>query len=334
LLIIDQQADLSSDVCANFYKSLLQFVCPASSIPPSLEQRLSQIDLSKYSDDESQGSLSFMTFKTELGDDHIYLDQRQQQWILAFESIYATLRNGHCPYFYVLVQDSPILFIAARVNDIEQVRVIMAHTTTQFRAKLKDENIKFERLQNDTILFIGKRRVHAFYDFLLQYITIQSLIRDVPVIISPVAFVHSTLRTLKVSHKQFTKFNKKAQRMDTEYMLKLEGYILPHTWYHLLPIMQQAQQGDFTLKFIEFEIYTDMLNNAQSADVPAMSQGPSQMTQLGLTQQAGGYWLNNMNNEEFSYLSKKETKDMNSAMIQQLVCIDNVYTNVKIINTT
>jgi hypothetical protein len=292
---------------------------------------MSMLDVSKFTNDpDAESQLSFASFSTELGEDHAFLDTRLHQWIIAFHSIYALLRNGDCPYFYILL-DSPVLFLAARVNQVEQIRVVISHSTIQLRQKLQEEQIRFDVIQNDTLIFVGKRHIHALFDYLLQHVTIQSLTRELPLIVAPTAFANGTLQTLAVNHNTYSKHNKKT--LVTHHMLELRGYILPHTWYHLLPVMQQSQEGNFTMSFTDTERYTDELNRAQCFDITSTSQAASQMTQFGLTQQAGGYWLNRLtNNDEFSYLNKEENKNMTTSVIHTLTCADNVYTSVKLIN--
>jgi hypothetical protein len=288
------------------------------------------INLSKYAkDEESQNDLTFASFADEL-EDHSYLDSRLQQWFTALQSVYALILNGDCPYFYILTETSPILFLAAGVNQVEQVRVIVSHSTQQFRQKLQSERIRFDIVNADSLIFIGKRRIHALYDFLLSYIQIQSFTRDLPLLVAPVAYTNGTLQNVIVQHTTFTKTNNKV--LETHHMLELRGIMLPHMWYHLLPVMQQAQEGEFSFQFTETEQYTEQLNNLQSFDINTTSQAASQMTQLGYTQQAGAYWLNQLpNSDEFSYLQKAENKEIRNMAIQSLTCSDNVYTSVKLL---
>lgn len=115
------------------------------------------------------------------------------------------LRNGQCPYFYVLFKDFSVLFIASGVCGTDtNVRAIISHSSSLLKQQLEMEKVKYEIDDQGPLIFVGRTKVHALYDFIMNSIVfngtaIGSLVNnDVPKIISPVAFVHATLKSSQV----------------------------------------------------------------------------------------------------------------------------------------
>lgn len=127
-------------------------------------------------------------------------------------SAYAMLQCGQCPYFYLMHKDCTILFIAAGVCGSEtNTRAIMSRSSENLRKQLIQSRVNFigteangQINKEGTLVFIGKTRVHALIDFLMNATRFNgtsfgSLIRcDVPQIISPVAFVNASMKTVQV----------------------------------------------------------------------------------------------------------------------------------------
>ncbi|KAL0487625.1 donson [Acrasis kona] len=314
-----QQADLSFDFCAGFVKYCMNFMSPSMPLPPSIKSKFEKMDLTKVDEYASVDS-----FRNELGEDFEYLKQRLTQWASAFQSVYTMLRNGDCPYFYLITKGCPIIFIGCRVNEVEQIRVVISKVSQKMKEEIVREKIKFQIIQEHTLLFVGFRRVHAIFDFLLQYNMKKCLVRDVPIILSPVSFLFGTLTSLSVHDNAYNKYDDRTKQNTTVHKLELDGFILPHSWYPMLLILQHTQKGDFHLRFKQVVENTHLINSTQRYDY-----SNSQMTQYTATQQGGGNWTSHFDETEYSYLNKKESKVV---IVNSVTCTGNVYTKVELNN--
>ena len=63
----------------------------------------------------------------------------QKDWVSSFRSLFNLTRAGFCPYFYIVANQSTMLFLAAGVHKEQFVKVFITPTTKGFRDTLRNE---------------------------------------------------------------------------------------------------------------------------------------------------------------------------------------------------
>jgi len=172
-------------------------------------------------------------------------------WCISFSSVYTLFNNGECPYFYMLRENQiSVMFICANVGGSISVRAILTSSTPdKTHQKLNDSSIEFQRKVDSSFLFIGRRRVHALYGFLLMD-CVKHISSDFPTVIAPVTFMNAALKSLRITkNESFSKVSRSVKTMKNlnsaqedkpHYILELSGYMLPHAKHALTNAMTSA----------------------------------------------------------------------------------------------
>jgi hypothetical protein len=114
-------------------KALMYYKHPDMAVPASMSKIMGMLK-SKRADTLTRSEMNDLKMMEEL----------QRDWSEAFESAYTSMRNKHCPYFYVQTLTFTALFAAPGVRGSAEVSAVVSHSTTKLRQSLKNEMIPFD----------------------------------------------------------------------------------------------------------------------------------------------------------------------------------------------
>lgn len=303
---------ITCELSAEFRKCLLYYRFPGNELPHYFQSALEKI------------SGSDVDFSRVLGNesDARFMQQRVIDWIEAMCSIYDMLRNGQCPYFYVVTESFVVLFVAAGVcGQDNNVRATISHSTDHLRRRLRDECIHFTHVDDSlsnahvkhkhgTLLFAGRSNVHALFDFLLNNCIAfdsgpLSIIHDVPVILSGTPFIHGIIKDLRIRTAEFVMANSSQRR----YELVITGPLMPHTVHQLCDILRQTQH-EFRMTFRQHLHLSTPLNVFHA--IKALPNNPLTMAskqRITMSSQSSSSSLSNVTQGYFCWIHRGSAQD-------------------------
>jgi hypothetical protein len=251
----DQPMNLSLDACSELYRYMLYFQFPASQLPSSVQEKMKLLSFQENTKRESVKDTEYMgasdvnenthtnreqefsihgyqIFKDILQDDAEFLNERMQDWCDSFQSIYTLLCTGDCPYFYVIHDNRlAVLFINGSVAKSNlPIRAIVSHANTDVtKQKLEQNNVTYQQQSGSSFIFVGRRQVSALFAYMLAD-CVKHISSDFPTIIAPIAFMNSSLKSLRITQNRSTTINKNNDSANQEqlYQVEFTGFILPH----------------------------------------------------------------------------------------------------------
>mmetsp|Transcript_36176 Transcript_36176/g.95125 ORF Transcript_36176/g.95125 Transcript_36176/m.95125 type:complete len:437 (-) Transcript_36176:244-1554(-) len=289
-----------SDPADFFQHATHHWKFPSEQLPPAISSMLKRQSVS-----------------TSSSKDMVWFQERLSSWNRAFESLFSSLRQGICPYFYYMGEEFHVLFCASSSDRPMTAR--LTHSNRTLRRKLQDHAINFttpygseidetieqkrcreelRSLRTDTDLnvretsrvdftdfstesllaFTGRNDVVGIFNFLKD---VHRPDQDVPTLLSPTAFSEACLKSSTVRIKKTVMAESLSTGNSDGHVLEVEGPILPtslRTMIEALTSTQGAFEGRFVTIPRTVGLNVDTAPKASIAKVRCMCDGTLNLT--------------------------------------------------------
>ncbi|KAL9642913.1 hypothetical protein ABK040_010607 [Willaertia magna] len=337
------------NMCSEFYKNLLYYISP-NELLFDLNEKIKILPINDNT------IFGYNKYLNNLNENEIkYLNNRLNDWIDSLLSIYNLLIMNKCSYFYLLfnyhLNKGSILFLGKNIfiekDNSEKnipIRCILNNPNKEMINKMEEEELEFTLLNNNTIngnlnnnrtdqesyfinevnnlqqnyLFYGKKQVHSFLNFLIEYHCHFQLNSDVPTILSPTLFLNSILKSLQFipitknnilsenntinGNDTNKKKRKKMDKNEIQYGLEINGYILPHIFNDLCKLLFEKGNDILNVNIKNYLLETNKLNEIQLYQFNNNSQLSSQMSSQQLSSQQYSSQMSFINGNGDNYL--------------------------------
>jgi len=293
-----------------------------------------------------------------------FLQERISRWTQAFTSLYSMLRNGKCPYFYVRNSGkNSVLFQAYGVGG-QDIRAVLNESSAKVREELEKYSIEYvdlgtmasEASQREgsaeqevkrstssnnphTLLFQGKRSVHALFNFLLVESCngcLKWLRDDVPELLSSTPFIFGTLENVEVKQLRehssvqnatvsgnttISGVNKSRDgsrhyREEKKYVLHIAGVCMPHTIHHMCRVFQESLLETPSSVCLDPKLTLNFRVLPETSHLNCVIRSPS----LYQAQHPFSKLLaHEASEEEYGYLDKEQVEELHDMVFKTMV---------------